>query len=90
MEKTDQTQSAPALPEVCCGRCAHGTEVRIANGLQSLVQCRALPPVPVLRLDLPAGPDGGAMIHSMWPVNPPVVWCGMFMPRQMPSAPQTT
>jgi hypothetical protein len=82
MEKTEQTiESPPPLPERCCGRCGHGVEVRIPPNLAIMVQCRALPPIPVL---MPA-PNGQAMVQSTWPINPPSLCCGMFAPK-VPSA----
>jgi hypothetical protein len=72
------------LPARCCGRCAHGREVKDAARLTTMVECRASPPVVLL-----LGTPQGVLQRSVWPVlAPEEVGCDQFKLAQNPKSAQ--
>lgn len=73
-------RASDELPAKCCGRCAHGREVKDPASLQTLVMCKA-GPASVTMIPLESNGQRGFMAKSGWPVLQQTEDCDAFLAK---------
>jgi hypothetical protein len=82
-KKRREREPLPALlPNVCCGRCAHGRPKPNPMTLQNMIECRCGPPsVTFYPIQDAITGQRGMGVQSGWPVVQPTESCDGFQER---------